>query len=167
MKKGYKKHHTVGGRDRLARIYNGMISRCYNSNVPNYKHYGGSGVIVCEEWKNSKHKFYDWALENGYDENLTIDRKEPTGPYNPKNCRWETKETQARNKRGNSYNVSGYKCVYPTKTKKNPWRTIITIRNSPVNLGTYKTPKDAAIAYNKYVEENKLQHTKIILERIV
>lgn len=89
------KHGETG--TRLYRIWSGMKTRCYNPKSPHYNRYGGRGIIVCDEWKNDYTAFRDWALANGYDDTLTIDRKENDGNYEPSNCRWTTPKEQANN----------------------------------------------------------------------
>ena len=84
---------------RLYNIWNKMIQRCTNQNADNYCYYGGRGILVCDEWKNDFSAFKEWALTNGYDDSLSIDRKNPEGNYCPENCKWSTKTDQARNKR--------------------------------------------------------------------
>lgn len=85
---------------RLYRIWKRMKSRCYNKNTEDYKKwYGSKGVKVCDEWKNDFQAFYDWAMANGYSEELTIDRIDPYGNYEPDNCRWADAKTQQSNKR--------------------------------------------------------------------
>lgn len=80
------------------RIYNewkGMRRRCSNPNTPKYKFYGGKGIKVCPEWDKSGdgfNSFYNWALSNGYQDDLTIDRIDENKDYCPENCRWITKE---------------------------------------------------------------------------
>ena len=83
---------------RLYSIWTNMKSRCYNCNFPEYKYYGNRGIKICETWKNNFYNFLTWALSNGYTDNLTIDRIEVNGDYEPNNCRWADAETQANNK---------------------------------------------------------------------
>lgn len=76
-----------------------MKSRCYNKNSVSYKYYGDKGVSICGEWLNSFSAFYNWAISNGYSDNLTIDRINPFGNYEPNNCRWATYKEQNNNQR--------------------------------------------------------------------
>ena len=84
---------------RIYRIWKSMISRCFFSSSKDYKNYGGRGITVCDEWKNNVTAFYEWAMENGYTDELTIDRIDPNKDYCPENCRWIPLEYQNRNKR--------------------------------------------------------------------
>lgn len=81
--------------------YYGMIKRCELKTHKEYKDYGGRGIKVCTEWRNDFQKFYDWSLNNGYKNGLTIDRIDVNGDYCPENCRWITLPKQMTNKRNN------------------------------------------------------------------
>ena len=80
-----------------------MKDRCYNKNSKIYRFYGERGITICDEWLHDFQTFYDWAIENGYSDNLTIDRINSFGNYEPNNCRWITLSDQQRNRRNNRY----------------------------------------------------------------
>jgi len=99
-----KVKRTIHGdsKTRLHRIWRQIHSRCSNANLKDYKNYGGRGIIICSEWYEYI-LFRDWALSNGYSDDLTIDRINVNGNYEPNNCRWTTKTVQANNTRSNHY----------------------------------------------------------------
>ena len=84
---------------KLNRAYSGMKDRCYNKNSHKYHIYGALGIKICDEWLNDKKKFIEWSLNNGVKENLSIDRINPSGNYEPSNCRWATTRQQSLNRR--------------------------------------------------------------------
>lgn len=88
---------------RLYRIWSGMKRRCNNISDREYKYYGGRGIKVCNEWNNSSYVFYNWAMTNGYKDNLTLDRIDVNGNYEPNNCRWVTWKVQENNRRNNDF----------------------------------------------------------------
>lgn len=87
---------------RIYRIWGNMNNRCDNPRNPAYDNYGGRGIKVCDEWKSFEN-FYDWAINNGYTDNLTIDRIDVDNGYNPDNCRWVGRDVQSNNKRTNRF----------------------------------------------------------------
>ena len=87
---------------RLYSIWKAMNKRCNNNNTGRWNRYGGRGITVCKEWQDDYIPFRDWSLQNGYSDNLSIDRINNDGNYEPSNCRWATTTQQANN---TSHNV--------------------------------------------------------------
>lgn len=102
--------HTKHGMEntRLYSIWESMKQRCTNPNTAHYKNYGGRGICVCDAWLYSFPLFAEWALSNGYDDTLTLDRIDVNGNYEPENCAWATWDEQCYNKRNTLYvTISG------------------------------------------------------------
>lgn len=105
MTKGHHNGNPKHGlsKTRIHRIWHSMYCRCYYKSTNGYKNYGGRGIKVCEEWKHLEGfvKFYNWSIKNGYKENLTLDRIDINGDYEPSNCRWVTPKYQSNHRRNN------------------------------------------------------------------
>ena len=116
---------------RLYLIWHHIKDRCLNSNHKFYEYYGGRGITICPEWTNDYIAFRDWALNNGYQKGLEIDRIKTNGNYESNNCRWATHKENCNNRR-------------PKKSKN-------TVRNTEIRC-LYKTgkylQKDLALKYN-------------------
>ena len=94
--------HGLDG-NKLYHVLNSMKNRCYSDKSKSYVNYGARGIKVCDEWINDPREFINWSLSNGYEEGLSIDRINNDGHYEPDNCRWTNKITQANNTRTNLY----------------------------------------------------------------
>ena len=119
------------GTTRLYHIWSAMKGRCKNPHDARYHRYGGRGISVCEEWSEDFGSFRKWALENGYDDSLTIDRIDNDGCYEPSNCRWVTQKQQSNNRSTNIKITIGNS----TRTLKE-WCTIFDV--------------DASVVYQRY-----------------
>lgn len=101
-----EKHHNLSNTN-IFNKYSKMIERCINPNCRNFHNYGGRGISVCQEWLDDFMNFYNWSIENGYKQGLTIDRIDNDGNYCPENCKWSTNLEQQNNKR-NSFRVTAF-----------------------------------------------------------
>lgn len=104
FKKGnkYAKKHGMTN-TRIHNIWHSMYCRCYYQSTNGYKNYGGKGIKVCEEWKKTEGfvRFYNWAIENGYNDKLTLDRIDNDKDYCPENCRWVSYIDQENSRKNN------------------------------------------------------------------
>ena len=99
---GHNRHTTHGlSSHPLYHTYHEMRNRCYLKSNRQHKDYGGRGISVCDEWRESFVAFYDWAITHGWSHGLTLDRKDVNGNYTPDNCRFITMKEQGRNRRNN------------------------------------------------------------------
>lgn len=96
-KESNKKHGMTN--TRIYNIWCHTRSKCTNPNNSRYEIYGARGISVCDEWTNDFMSFYNWSMENGYADNLSLDRIDVDGNYEPSNCRWADSYTQTHNRR--------------------------------------------------------------------
>lgn len=128
---------------RLYKTWQGLRQRCENPNDKDYASYGGREIKVCEEWDRSSAAFITWAMENGYDDTLSIDRIDVNGNYCPENCRWATPTQQMRNRRTLRNNKTGVTGVH---IDRGQYRAVIYASNKKIHLGRFKTLEEAAAA---------------------
>lgn len=123
-------------RTRLDVVHSNMIQRCYNPLSPFYGRYGGRGVKVCEEWRHNRKAFEKWAMQNGYTDELTLDRIDNDGDYTPSNCRWVTMKENSNN-RSSCHYVTAFGETHSLKE----WSEILGI--------SYNTLKKRVIDHNE------------------
>lgn len=122
----FRYKHGLAG-TRLHKIWVGMIHRCYDSKTKGYENYGGRGICVCKEWFDDFMSFRNWSINNGYKDNLTIDRIDNDGNYEPTNCRWATQKEQQLNKRNTVYlTMNGVTRTIPE------WSEVIGIKQATI-----------------------------------
>lgn len=158
--KGIKERTTTHG-DSATRLYNiwkVMRRRCLTVTNRDYPNYGGRGILIHKDW-DSFSGFKEWAVNNGYEEDLTIDRENNDGNYEPNNCRWTTNTIQNRNTRKLSKNnTSGYRGV--SRFGKDKWVVRITVDYKQIKILSDECRLKCAYVYDKYIIDNNLEHTR-------
>lgn len=144
-------------RRKLNLVWHHIQERCYNIKCKDYYNYGKRGIKVCDEWLKSFENFYIWAIINGYEEGLTLDRIDVNEGYYPENCRWVDRIKQNINRRLFKSNTSGYKGIC-YKKNLNKWQSYIVVKTNHIYLGIYDTQKEALEARNKYIIDNGLDY---------
>jgi len=139
-------HHGYKG-TRIWSTYHNIKQRCNNVKHPRYNDYGGRGITMCEEWLNDITSFINWAIENGYNKGLTIDRIDNDKGYSPDNCRCVSYAVQATNTSLRKDNTTGYKGVSIDKKNGNRIRANIQIKGKVKFLGYYDTFEEASEVY--------------------
>ena len=142
---GNIRHPVTKYKTRLYMIWCDMKQRCCNPNDASYIDYGGRGIIVCDNWVSGFESFRNWAMENGYSDDLTIDRIDVNGNYEPLNCRWATPSQQMQNTRMRKDNKSGVVGVSWDK-KARKWHVQISANRKNRNIGYYESLNDAMAA---------------------
>lgn len=139
-------------------VWNNMIKRCTDKNNKAYKNYGGRGITVCERWLDVNNFIED--MYPSHKDGLSIDRIDNNKGYSKDNCRWVNKNIQSRNTRKiMSTNNSNYRGVSWHKQRQK-WRVAISINNKSIHIGLFDNPLDGALAYDNYIIEHNLEHTK-------
>lgn len=142
MRKYSPGYDENGKKTRLYRIWSQMKSRCENSKNKKYQYYGGKGVSVCGEWHNFIN-FHQWAINNGYQDDLSIDRIDPAGNYCPENCRWADSFVQGINRnRRHGAGVNWDK-------GRSRWRGRVSVKGKDVFCGYFASYNDAIEAVEK------------------
>lgn len=144
-------------RTKLYKVFTTMEQRCHNPKDKAYKHYGARGIMVCDDWRNDFTSFYDWAMINGYQEGLEIDRIDSNKSYTPSNCRFVNRTIQCQNTRLiHKHNTSGYRGVCWTKSK-NKWKACIQVDKKHKHLLYSDDAYKCALAYDAYVLQHNIQ----------
>lgn len=119
--------------DRLYNIYCNMVARCYDKKHISYLWYGYKGIKVYREWLDNRTTFFEWAINNGYKDNLTIDRIDVNGNYEPNNCRWITNKEQQNNRTNN------IRLTYNGKTQTiSQWADELCINRKTISTRYYR-----------------------------
>lgn len=147
-------HRLSRAWSRLCGIRKFMILRCYDPRQRSFPAYGGRGVIVCGDWLEGPENFFDWAMANGYAEDLGLDRKEPDGNYEPSNCRWATRtenQGNCRKQRAARVCTSEFKGVSKQRRSDGTYRITaqINVGRKLVRIGTFADEAEAARAYDR------------------
>lgn len=146
---------------RLYGIWYNMNYRCYNHKDTMYDYYGGRGIEVCDEWRYDFMAFYNWAVANGYSDELTIDRVDNDGNYEPDNCRWATWKEQSRNKRRPiKQKLSGcckeHLITYRGKTQNiKLWSDELNIPYNTMKMWIWRNNKPFEELVKKYLSSNR------------
>lgn len=138
---------------RLYRVWRDMKNRCMNPNNAGYVNYGGRGITVYKDWLSFL-PFREWAINNGYSDDLFIDREDNSLGYCPTNCRFVTRQVQQANRRSFKNSSSTYLGVHCTPNKT--WTTRVRVNGIDKYLGTFKTELEAAEARDSFIKEHNL-----------
>ena len=147
---------------RLFSIWRGMMNRCYLKSKSNYIYYGARGIKVCNEWNGTWNrgflKFYDWAIKNGYKENLTLDRIDVNKDYSPKNCRWVSWDVQVKNKRDNSIKIE----YNGEKKNLKQWCKDLGLSYTTI----HKRIKEKGLSFEEAIKQNRYNTKTVYCEEL-
>lgn len=128
-------------KSRIHKEWRSILHRCKNPSASHYENYGGRGIKVCDEWQgeNGFLNFYKWSMENGYADNLTLDRKNNDKGYSPDNCRWVTHQENCWNRGARKDSRTGKAGVtmVVTRTGKIKYRSCIMVNGKNIHLGYF------------------------------
>lgn len=144
----------------LYHVWAAMKQRCLNPKNIQYIEWGGRGITICPEWISDFVLFFNWAMNNGYQHGLRLDRENNDGAYSPENCRWvDDFDSKVNIRIIKSNNTTGYRCVKLCKQKNfKKWQAELTHRKKKYSIGFFYTAIEAARAYNNFVIVNNFPH---------
>lgn len=150
-------------KSRIHKEWRGILHRCKNPSASHYENYGGRGIDVCEEWKgkNGFFNFYNWSMENGYSDDLTLDRIDNDKGYSPENCRWITHQENCWNRGKRTDCKTAHSGVVKTVFKSGnvKYRATIGVNYKTIHLGYFDTEKEAVEA--RITAEEKYWNKKV------
>ena len=140
---------------KINQCWKDMKNRCSNPKCKVYKYYGMRGISVCDKWSESFLEFYFWSISHGYERNLSIDRVNTNGNYEPDNCRWSNRSIQGANKRPTGdceyIGVHRHSC-------KNRFVTSLKFNKELIFIYESRSKNDCAKKRNDFIVSNHLQH---------
>ncbi len=144
-------------RTRLYHVWQCMKDRCINPLNHGYEGYGGRGINICNEWKDAPEHFLEWSLENGYNDELSIDRIDNNKGYYPDNCRWTNRSVQQQNKNKSKNTKNKYIGVQETPYRK--FQSTVFLDGVYIFRRNFESEIEALQARNQFIVDNNLNHT--------